>query len=401
MTEIANKKLKVGNVPNLRFSGFEGEWEEKKLGEMNIINPKNENLPNSFIYIDLESVVNGRLLKEEMFFKGEAPSRAQRRLVKGDILFQMVRPYQKNNLYFNKEGDYVASTGYAQIRTLENSQFVFQYLHNQKFVDKVIERCTGTSYPAINSSDLGNIKIHYPNSQEQNKIASFLKLLDKRIQTQMKIIENLETLIKKMSEELFTQKTRFKKDLIDWEVKKLREICKVYDGTHQTPNYVDDGIPFYSVEHLTANQFDKTKFISEEVFEKENKRVILERGDILMTRIGSIGVAKYINWDVNASFYVSLALIKKSRKINNEYLCHFMNSSFFQSELWKRTIHVAFPQKINLGEIGDCLIKIPSFTEQTKIANFLSSIDEKIKVEKSLLQQYESQKKYLLANLFV
>jgi type I restriction enzyme S subunit len=152
-----------------------------------------------------------------------------------------------------------------------------------------------------------------------------------------------------MSKNIFSQKLRFKDDngneFPNWEIKKLKDVSKIYDGTHQTPNYVDNGIPFYSVEQVTANQFDNTKYISEEVYEKENKRVKLQRGDILMTRIGSVGVAKYINWDVNASFYVSLALIKKSNKVNNEYLSHFINSLFFQSELWKRTIHVAFPKK--------------------------------------------------------
>jgi len=110
-------------------------------------------LPDKFIYIDLESVCNGELLKENEIEKVVAPSRAQRILKENDVLFQMVRPYQMNNLYFNKKGNYVASTGYAQIRTFQNSMYIFQYLHFQKFVDKVIERCTGTSYPSINSTD--------------------------------------------------------------------------------------------------------------------------------------------------------------------------------------------------------------------------------------------------------
>src|SRR5690606_7038094 len=128
---MTEKRKNIDKVPNLRFPEFSEEWETKKLGEVCEINPKKGNLPNSFIYIDLESVIDGFLLKEKTVLRDEAPSRAQRLLSKNDILFQMVRPYQKNNLYFDKEGDYVASTGYAQIRTLQNSQFVFQYLHNQ------------------------------------------------------------------------------------------------------------------------------------------------------------------------------------------------------------------------------------------------------------------------------
>ena len=205
----------------MRFPGFEGEWRSNRLADMCEINPKNETLPNSFIYIDLESVANGRLLKEDLISKNDAPSRAQRVLSKDDVLFQMVRPYQKNNLFFDKEGKYVASTGYAQIRTKQDSRFIFQYLHNQKFVDNVIERCTGTSYPAINSTDLGNIKVVYPSIEEQKKIASLLSLIDERIHTQNKIIEQLETLIKGLCQKIFEL------DLFQFSVLPLKLLCVI------------------------------------------------------------------------------------------------------------------------------------------------------------------------------
>lgn len=178
-------------------------WETKKLKEVCNINPKTENIPNSFYYIDLESVVNGRLLKENRVLKDEAPGRAQRVLAKNDILFQMVRPYQKNNFFFNKEGEYVASTGYAQIRTNQNPQFIFQYLHNQRFVDKVIERCTGTSYPAISSTDLGNIVIDFPSLAEQMKVADLLSSVDKKIDIETKSLQKFEEQKKYLLQNLF------------------------------------------------------------------------------------------------------------------------------------------------------------------------------------------------------
>ena len=195
-----------------------------------------------------------------------------------------------------------------------------------------------------------------------------------------------------MKEQKRVPKLRFAEFSGEWEVNKLRDISKIYDGTHQTPKYVEKGVPFYSVEHLTSNQFESTKYISEEVFNKENKRVKLEKGDILMTRIGSIGVSKYIDWDVCASFYVSLALIKKKKEYESPFLNQFIKSDFFQRELWKKTIHVAFPQKINLGEIGECPVALPSPKEQQKIASFLSSVDKKItqlQQKKSLLEDYK------------
>lgn len=159
----------------------------------------------------------------------------------------------------------------------------------------------------------------------------------------------------------------------------IASIAKVYDGTHQTPKYVDSGVPFFSVEHVTRDQFTKTKFISEDVFEKECKRVRLEKGDILMSRIGDVGSVKYIHWDVKASFYVSLALFKSLEFIKSNYLAHNMSAIPFQRELWSRMIHVAFPKKINLGEISKCVVNYPKcIDEQQKIADFLSSVDTKI-----------------------
>lgn len=94
----------------------------------------------------------------------------------------MVRPYQQNNFYFNlTEDNYVSSTGYAQLRALGSSIFLYQIVHTHSFVNSVISRCTGTSYPAINSSDLGNIPAKIPSLPEQQKIADFLKSLDQQI----------------------------------------------------------------------------------------------------------------------------------------------------------------------------------------------------------------------------
>jgi type I restriction enzyme S subunit len=180
------------------------DWSEKKLGDVCQINPKANKLPDEFIYIDLESVKNGKLLKLNHLFNEDAPSRAQRLLNKQDILFQMVRPYQKNNYYFNLVGDYVASTGYAQIRAKESSEFLYHLLHTNKFVNDVLTRCTGTSYPAINSSDLSSIRIKIPSSlKEQTKIANFLSSIDKKIAQVSKQLEQKKVFKKGLLQQMF------------------------------------------------------------------------------------------------------------------------------------------------------------------------------------------------------
>lgn len=194
-------------VPKLRFEEFEkdGEWLEKSLDEVAEVNPTSFQLPNEFVYIDLESVENGTLLKRRIIKKEGAPSRAQRLLEKGDVIFQMVRPYQKNNFHFLlDDSEYVASTGYAQLRVFQSSEYLFQYLHTDIFVDKVLEKCTGSNYPAINASDLSKIPVHIPPTiEEQQKIASCLSALDELITAQAEKIEQLKQHKKGLMQGLF------------------------------------------------------------------------------------------------------------------------------------------------------------------------------------------------------
>ena len=180
-----------------------GEWEEKELKDVVEINPKAKKLPENFIYIDLESVEKGRLLLQKNIALQDAPSRAQRLLAKGDVLFQMVRPYQQNNYYFNLSGEYVASTGYAQIRTKLDSKFIYYALHEKTFLDEVMNRCTGTSYPAINSSDLSSIEILIPCLEEQTKIANFLSAIDQKIDVVSEQLEQAKLWKKGLLQQMF------------------------------------------------------------------------------------------------------------------------------------------------------------------------------------------------------
>ena len=188
-------------VPVLRFPEFTEEWKNTTLKNECSINPTSDKLKDEFVYVDLESVEKGELTKKQGIEKENAPRRAQRVLRNGDVLFQCVRPYQRNNYLVknvSSEVQWVASTGYAQLRTERNNPaFIYHLLNTSSFNKKVIVRCTGSSYPAINSDDLS--KIHFyicGDIEEQKRIADFLTLLDERIATQNKIIEKLETLIK-------------------------------------------------------------------------------------------------------------------------------------------------------------------------------------------------------------
>ena len=182
----------------MRFykNGF--PWKKKRLKDFCVINPRTEDLDEEFVYIDLESVSKGVLLNENIISKDGAPSRAQRVLENNDILFQCVRPYQMNNLFFrglHNHLQYVASTGYAQIRTKEYPPFVYHLLHSPNFNKNVMLRCTGSSYPAIASGDLEDIETFICDKEEQQKIGLFLDAIDHRIAVQNKIIKGRKSLI--------------------------------------------------------------------------------------------------------------------------------------------------------------------------------------------------------------
>ena len=164
------------NVPEWRFQGFTGAWEQRKLGKLAIFNPKAE-LPEIFEYVDLESVVGTEMISHRTESKITAPSRAQRLARTGDLFYQTVRPYQKNNYLFEKpDKHYVFSTGYAQMRPLVDGQFLLSLVQNENFVKMVLDNCTGTSYPAINSNDLADIEVLSPTEKEEQRIiGSFFK----------------------------------------------------------------------------------------------------------------------------------------------------------------------------------------------------------------------------------
>lgn len=155
------------------------DWEQRKLGEIAEFNPKSD-LPDEFEYVDLESVVGTEMVFHRTENKASAPSRAQRVAKTGDVFFQTVRPYQRNNYLFSMPYEnYVFSTGYAQMRPKINAAFLMCFLQTESFVQNVLDNCTGTSYPAINSSDLSNLKISLPIlKSEQSKIGKLISNLD-------------------------------------------------------------------------------------------------------------------------------------------------------------------------------------------------------------------------------
>ena len=202
-----------------------------------------------------------------------------------------------------------------------------------------------------------------------------------------------------MADEKLVPKLRFSGFDDEWENVKLNEICKVQDGTHSTPNYTEEGIPFYSVDTIVNNV--PPKYISHKDHEKLIKRCHPKKGDILLSRItgGILGYSKLVDWDYDFSIYVSLALLSNI-KINSEYLNYYIQSPNYRNDFLSKSLLIASPPKINLSDLESTRIKYPTINEQRKIAKFLSLIDSKLVLLNKKYKNYQNFKKYLMQQIF-
>lgn len=222
--------------PKIRFKGFQGEWKSCTIKDICEVNPKST-LPSVFEYVDLESVVGTEMVSHRTEKRESAPSRAQRVASKGDIFYQTVRPYQKNNYLFDKDDtNYVFSTGYAQLRTKIYGGYLFTLMQSLSFVDKVLMECTGTSYPAINPTNLSKIKVHIiDNENIQKAIASYFQHLDALIQSTTKKIESLKQVKAASLQSMFPQegettpRVRFKGFEREWEKVRASNVFKTFN----------------------------------------------------------------------------------------------------------------------------------------------------------------------------
>ncbi|WP_324294782.1 restriction endonuclease subunit S [Limosilactobacillus reuteri] len=180
-----------------------------------------------------------------------------------------------------------------------------------------------------------------------------------------------------------------------WEQHKLGEVVSVFDGTHQTPNYKTKGIMFLSVENI--NTLLSNKYISENEY-RQRFKIKPQYLDVFMTRIGTIGKTNVITTHKPIAYYVSLALLRP-QNIQSFFLSFIIQTSKVQQDIWKRTLQIAFPQKINKDEIGKVTLALPLQKEQIDIEKLLLKLDKLITLQQRKLKQLERLKTAMLQQL--
>ncbi|MCL5078357.1 restriction endonuclease subunit S [Neisseria perflava] len=397
--------------PRLRFQGFTGEWKTEGFESVGEFNPKAE-IPQIFQYVDLESVVGTQLISYREEFKETAPSRAQRLAKNVDLFFQAVRPYQKNNYLFEKNNEnFVFSTGYIQIRPQNDGYFLLTLVQKEEFVQEVLLRCTGTSYPAINTSSLQNIAILLPpTAEEQAHLGNFFRRLDSQIAESRTVLEKSRQLKKAMLAKMFPAngekipKIRFKGFEGEWERNELGCLgyCLSGIGFSENEQGGENGIPFFKVSdmNLSGNEVYLRKannYVTQEQIDKQRWQVIQQLPCIFFAKVGA---ALLLNRKrlVNTPFLLdnnTMAFILDSSLDN-----YFMKTLFDTIDLPALAQIGALPS-INAKDIEKNIVFIPTPKEQSAIGNFFRQLDETIALQSAEVEKLNQLKKGLLAVMLV
>src|SRR5690606_38117476 len=277
---MINKKLKVGNVPNLRFPEFTEEWETKKLGEVmdfkvtNSFSRENlnyevgtvKNIHYGDIHTKFQTLFD--TTKEVVPFINEEINldriSDENYCKEGDVIFadasEDLNDVGKSIEIINVNSEKLLSGLHTLLGRPKSSFFHLGfngYLFKSNYVRTQIQKeSQGSKVLSISTGRISKIELSFPSVNEQERITTLLSLLDERIQTQNKIIERLETLITGLSEKIFSQKIRFKEFTDEWKVKSLGEMGNTFNGlSGKTKEDFGKGIPYIQYKQI----FDSAK----------------------------------------------------------------------------------------------------------------------------------------------
>ena len=390
MSEVKTK------VPQLRFPGFSDEWEEKKLGNISKLTSSKR------VYLD-DYVQSGI-----PFYRGKEISELQKGLTPKDILYISNESYEQyKSKYGIPQVDDILITAVGTLgnilRIKDRKPFYFKdgnliwikdIYEYSNFLEILLEvknkeiqkTSIGSTQRALTMVELRKLLLPFPAKQEQQKIAAFLTAVDTKIEQLSKKQELLGEYKKGLMQQIFSQAIRFKaddgSDFPDWKEKKLGSLCEITTGKLDANAMVKDGqYRFYTC----AKEYYK---IDDYAFDTD-ALIVSGNG-------ANVGYIHHYQGKFNA--YQRTYVLDSFT--DNIVFVKFVLDGYLHKRIMKEKNEGNTPY-IVMGTLTDMKINLPSFSEQTKISNFLSSIDNKIEQVGKQLDESKQFKKALLQQMFV
>ena len=372
------------NVPKLRFKGYNDEWKRVKTEEIfeNISIKNNPLLPVLAVTQD-----KGVILREScgINIKYENKSLKSYKIVKPGNFIISLRSFQGGLEYSELEG--IVSPAYTILNNKQNISYDFfkYYFKTYNFIKSLNIAVEGIrDGKQISYNSFKDIKIAFPSLSEQEKIASFLILVDKKIEKQKELVELLKKYKRGLLSAMFSQKLRFKddkgNDYPTWEEKRLEEILKIKHGKSQKEIECTNGkYPILA----TGGEIGRTN------------SCLWNKPCVLIGRKGTIDKPQYMEtpfWTVDTLFYSEVF------KDNNAKYLYYL----FNTINWKKYDESTGVPSLSAKTIERIKVTLSiSYTEQTIISKNLSKFDDKIQQEECLLNYLQTYKKGLLQQMFI
>ena len=386
------KKMKI---PNLRFPEFKVEWKEKYLGKTCVIKTGNRDTQNRISNGLYPFYVRSNTVERinSFSYDGEAI------LTSGDGV-----GVGKNFHYVNGKFDYHQRVYCLQQFEKDYSGSFIYHVFAEKFNKRVMRLSAKNSVDSVRMDMISQMSISFPSLEEQQKIASFLTAVDEKINLLQKKKQGLEQYKKGVMQQLFSQKLRFKKedgnDYPDWEEKKLGDfILKFIVPMRDKPKDLKGNIPWCRIEDFNGKYISKSKTnqgVTEDVVRDMNLK-IYPINTLLVSCSANLGFCAITKKELitNQTF---IGLVPNQDKINIDYLYHVMKLSSRRLNVLSSGTTISY---LSRNEFENFKIHYPTITEQTKIANFIDTLDSKIELVNTQITNTQEFKKGLLQQMFV
>ena len=402
-----NQGRKVLNVPNLRFKEFQGEWKELGLSELldfkNGLNPKPNKFGKGIKFISVMDILNNAVITYDCIKASVDVTEKELSdfsVEKGDILFQRssetLEDVGRANVYMD---DKTAVFGGFVIRGKKKGEYdpqYFNYLLRSPFARKrIIPMGAGAQHFNIGQEGLSKVKLHFANIEEQKKIGKMLSLLDERIATQNKIIEDLKKLKSAISKLLFAQKPN------GWNRLDTLFSKGKAGGTPTSTNkeYYNGEIPFLSINDITKQgKYVRCteNYLSQSGLENSSAWVV-PKYSLIMSMYASVGLVT-INEMPLATSQAMFSMQLKDKNLL-DYLYYYL--SYFKYRHIHKYLETGTQSNINADIVRGIMIPTYGYRHDIEIASTLQGVDAKTDNELSVLEQLHRQKNYFLSQMFI